>query len=38
MRTLSTIFWLSTKELRSFFRDRVLFALMIYSFSIAIIA
>jgi ABC-2 type transport system permease protein len=38
MRTLSTIFWLSTKELRSFFRDWVLFGLVIYSFSIAIIA
>lgn len=38
MRTLSTIFWLSTKELRSFFRDWVLLGLVVYSFSIAIIA
>lgn len=38
MRTLSTIFWLATKELRSFFRDWVLFGLVIYSFSLAIIA
>lgn len=38
MRTLSTIFWLATKELRSFFRDWVLFGLVIYSFSVAIIA
>lgn len=38
MRALSTIFWLSTKELRSFFSDWVLIGLTIYSFSIAIIA
>jgi ABC-2 type transport system permease protein len=38
MRTISTIFWLSTKELRSFFRDRVLLALVVYSFSLAVIA
>jgi ABC-2 type transport system permease protein len=38
MRTLSTIFWLSTKELRSFFRDWVLLGLVVYSFSLAIIA
>ena len=38
MRTISTIFWLSTKELRSFFRDWVLLALVLYSFSLAIIA
>jgi ABC-2 type transport system permease protein len=38
VRTLSTIFWLATKELRSFFRDWVLFGLVIYSFSLAIIA
>ncbi|MFO1080496.1 MAG: ABC transporter permease [Reyranellaceae bacterium] len=38
MRSLSTIFWLATKELRSFFRDGVLFGLVIYSFSIAILA
>ena len=38
MRTLSTIFWLATKELRSLFRDWVLLGLVIYSFSLAIIA
>lgn len=38
MATLSTIFWLSTKELRSFFRDWVLVGLVIYSFSLAVIA
>ena len=38
MRTLATIFWLSTKELRSFFRDWVLLGLVVYSFSLAIIA
>ncbi len=38
MRTVSTIFWLATKELRSFFRDWVLLGLVVYSFSLAIIA
>ncbi|MFI5001524.1 MAG: ABC transporter permease [Reyranellales bacterium] len=38
MRSLSTIFWLSTKELRSFFRDWVLLGLVVYSFSLAVIA
>ncbi len=38
MRSISTIFWLSTKELRSFFRDWVLLGLVVYSFSLAIIA
>jgi ABC-2 type transport system permease protein len=38
MATLSTIFWLSMKELRSFFRDWVLVGLVIYSFSLAVIA
>src|SRR5215470_9549550 len=38
MRTVSTIFWLATKELRSFFRDWVLLALVVYAFSLAIIA
>ena len=38
MRSMSTIFWLATKELRSFMRDWVLLLLMIYSFSLAIIA
>jgi len=38
MGTLSNIFWLGTKELRSFTRDFVLLALVIYAFSLAIIA
>jgi len=38
MRTLSTILWLGTKELRSFFQDWVLLGLVAYSFSLAIIA
>jgi len=38
MRTLSTIFWLATKELRTFFRDWVLVGLVVYSFSVAIVA
>jgi ABC-2 type transport system permease protein len=38
MRSLSTIFWLGTKELRSFFRDWVLLGLVVYSFTFAIIA
>ena len=38
MRSLSTILWLSGKELASFFRDWVLLGLVVYSFSIAIIA
>ena len=38
MQTLANIFWLGTKELRSFLRDFVLLALVIYSFSLAIIA
>jgi ABC-2 type transport system permease protein len=38
MPALSTIFWLATKELRSFFRDWVLVGLVVYSFSLAIIA
>jgi ABC-2 type transport system permease protein len=33
---LGNIFWLGTKELRSFFRDYVLLGLVIYSFSYAI--
>ena len=36
MRSLSTIFWLGTKELRSFFHDTVLLTLVIYSFSLAV--
>jgi ABC-2 type transport system permease protein len=38
MRMLENIFWLGTKELRSFFRDWVLLGLVAYSFSFAIIA
>ncbi|WP_262029266.1 ABC transporter permease [Microvirga sp. Mcv34] len=38
MRKLSNIFWLGTKELRSFLHDVVLLSLVIYSFSLAIIA
>jgi ABC-2 type transport system permease protein len=38
MQKLSNIFWLGTKELRSFMRDFVLLGLVIYSFSLAIIA
>jgi ABC-2 type transport system permease protein len=38
MRALANIFWLGTKELRSFMRDFVLLGLVIYAFSLAIIA
>lgn len=38
MRTIENIFWLGTKELRSFFRDWVLLGFVVYSFSLAIIA
>jgi ABC-2 type transport system permease protein len=38
MRTLGNIFWLGTKELRSLMRDFVLLGLVIYAFSLAIIA
>ena len=38
MRTIKNIFWLGTKELRSFMRDFVLLGLVIYAFSLAIIA
>jgi ABC-2 type transport system permease protein len=38
MRTLENIFWLGTKELRSFMRDFVLLGLVVYAFSVAIIA
>jgi ABC-2 type transport system permease protein len=37
MDRLSNIFWLGTKELRSFMRDFVLLGLVVYSFSIAVI-
>ncbi len=38
MRSASNIFWLGTKELRSFFRDWVLLSLVIYSFSLAVVS
>ncbi len=38
MRSAGNIFWLGTKELRSFLRDFVLLGLVIYSFSLAIMA
>jgi ABC-2 type transport system permease protein len=38
MRAISNIFWLGTKEIRSFLRDWVLVGLMIYAFSVAVIA
>jgi ABC-2 type transport system permease protein len=37
MRSISNIFWLGTKELRSFLHDYVLIALVIYAFSLAVI-
>ena len=38
MRKITNIFWLGTKELRSFMHDYVLLGLVIYAFSLAIIA
>jgi ABC-2 type transport system permease protein len=38
MHSLANIFWLGTKELRSFLHDYVLLGLVIYSFSLAITA
>ena len=38
MQMIANIFWLGTKELRSFLRDFVLLGLVIYAFSLAIIA
>jgi len=38
LQTFANILWLGTKELRSFFRDFVLLGLVVYSFSLAIIA
>jgi ABC-2 type transport system permease protein len=38
MRTIANIFWLGTKELRSFLRDYVLLCFVAYSFSLAVIA
>ena len=37
-RILSNIFWLGTKELRAFSRDVVLFALVIWAFSLSIVS
>src|SRR5271157_2203542 len=37
MRKISNIFWLGTKELRSFLHDFVLLGLVIYAFSFAVI-
>ena len=36
MRALANIFWLGTKELRSFLHDFVLLGLVVYAFSLAI--
>ncbi len=38
MQKLANIYWLGTKELRSFLRDFVLLGLVVYAFSLAIIA
>ncbi len=38
LRSLSNIFWLGTKELRSLFGDFVLIGLVIYSFTVAVIS
>ncbi len=38
MKALKNIYWLGTKEIRSFFRDFVLLGLVIYAFSLAVIA
>jgi len=38
MRTIANIFWLGTKELRSFFRDSVLVLFVTYAFSLQIMA
>jgi ABC-2 type transport system permease protein len=38
MRTLANVFWLGTKELRSFTHDFVLLGLVAYAFSLAIVA
>ncbi len=38
MRKIGNIFWLGTKELRSFFHDFVLLGFVVYAFSLAIIA
>jgi len=36
MRTLSTVFWLGTKELRSFFHDPVFVFLVLWAFTFAV--
>ena len=38
MRALANIYWLGIKELRSFMRDFVLLGLVVYAFSLAIVA
>ena len=38
MRAIENIFWLGTKELRSFLHDFVLIGLVIWAFSMAIIS
>jgi len=38
MRMIANIFWLGTKEIRSFLRDFVLLGLVFYAFSLAIVA
>jgi ABC-2 type transport system permease protein len=38
MNRLSNIYWLGSKEIRSFLHDRVLLAFVIYAFSLAVIA
>jgi len=38
LQALTNIFWLGTKELRSFLRDYVLLGLVAYAFSLAVIA
>lgn len=37
METAGNIFWLGLKQLRSFFKDYVLLALVFYAFSLAIV-
>jgi len=38
MRTIETIFWLGTKEIRSFFRDFVLLGFVIYAFTLNVLS
>jgi ABC-2 type transport system permease protein len=38
MRAIENIFWLGTKEIRSFFRDSVLLLFVVYAFSLQIVA